>query len=192
MSRLRSTDDAVAHSSFIVQQSSLIFLVGYRGTGKSTVARLLAAQLGWEAVDADLLLEARAGRTIRQVFAEEGESGFREREAALLAEICRGQRQVVATGGGIVLRPENRERLREAGWVVWLTADALTLFQRLQADPATQERRPTLTVGGLAEIEQLLRVRNPLYHACADWTTSTVGRSPEEVVRVILDQWRLG
>src|SRR5207247_4598479 len=103
---------------------------------------LLADRLGWVAVDADAPLELRAGRTIRAIFAEEGEAGFREREAALLAEICRGQRQVVATGGGVILRADNRQRLREAGWGVGLTADAPTLWQRLQADPTTGDRRP--------------------------------------------------
>lgn len=169
-----------------------LFLIGYRGTGKSTVARLLAGQLGWDAVDADAILEARQGRSIRAVFAADGEAGFREHEASLLEELCRGRHQVVATGGGVILRADNRQRLREAGGVVWLTADASTLWQRLQGDPTTGERRPTLTVGGLEEIEQLLRVRHSLYDACADWTVSTVGRSPAEVVRAILDHWKLG
>jgi shikimate kinase len=164
----------------------VIFLVGYRATGKTTVARLLAKELGWDWVDADERLEQRCGRSIRQIFAEEGEAGFREHEAAVLEELCRCPRQVVATGGGVVLRAANRARLRAAGRVVWLTADAATIWARLQGDPATAERRPALTVGGLAEVEELLRVREPLYRACADLIVDTAERSPEEIVAHIL------
>src|SRR5262245_15865615 len=89
-----------------------IFLIGYRAPGKTTVARLLAGRLGWDWVDADQLLEERHARTIRQIFAEEGEPGFREKEAALVEELCGRRRHVVAMGGGVVLRPENRARLR--------------------------------------------------------------------------------
>jgi shikimate kinase len=166
----------------------LIFLIGYRGTGKSTVARLLAERLGWAWVDADALLEARHGRSIRQIFADEGEAGFREREAALLGELCGLRRHVVATGGGVVLRPQNRQRLREAGRVVWLTADPQTIWGRLQQDHTTAERRPALTVGGLAEIEELLRVREPWYRACAHVTVDTAGRSPADVTAAVLSQ----
>jgi shikimate kinase len=164
----------------------LIFLVGYRCTGKTTVARLLAERLGWNWLDADALLEEQAGRTIRALFADEGEAEFRRRESAVLADLCRCQRHVIATGGGVVLSPENRARLREAGTVIWLTADAETIWQRLQADVSTAERRPALTVGGLAEIQQLLQVREPLYRACAGWSVDTAGRPPEEVAERIL------
>src|SRR5262249_22263441 len=90
--------------SSILYSPSSIFLVGPRGSGKTTVARLLAEALGWAWLDADALLEERAGKSIRAVFEAEGEGGFRERESALLAELCGRQRHVVATGGGVVLR----------------------------------------------------------------------------------------
>lgn len=165
-----------------------IFLIGYRGTGKSTVARLLAERLQWSWVDADELLEARQGRSIRDIFAAEGEAAFRDMESALLVELCGRLRHVIATGGGVVLRAENRERLRAAGRCVWLTADATTIWQRLQADARTAERRPALTVGGRAEVEELLRAREPLYHACADLSVATAGRSPLEIVGAILQR----
>src|SRR5262249_35187521 len=105
---------------------AVIFLIGYRGSGKTTVARMLAQRLGWTWLDADEELERRAGRTIRTIFAEEGESGFRDREATLLEELAGRRECVVATGGGVVLRETNRQRLRTTGVIVWLTADAAT------------------------------------------------------------------
>src|SRR2546421_373945 len=99
---------------------SRIVLIGYRGTGKSTARRLLAARLGWHFLDADAELEARAGRTIADVFRAEGEPGFRDRESAVLAELVLVPDHVIATGGGVVLRPGNRELLKAAGFVAWL------------------------------------------------------------------------
>lgn len=167
---------------------SLIFLIGYRGTGKSTVARELARQLHWEWLDSDALLEEGAGRTIAEIFAEEGEPGFRELEAAILEGLCRQSKHVIATGGGVILRPENRARMRQAGWKVWLTADAATIWQRMQADATTACRRPALTVGGPEEVQELLRVREPLYRECADLTVDTVGRTPAEVAHLIQER----
>jgi shikimate kinase len=164
---------------------SRILLVGYRGSGKSTVARLLADLLGWASIDADDEIEHRAGMTIRQLFETEGEAGFRRRESAILGELCQLQDHVIATGGGVVLSAANREQLKRAGRVVWLTADVETIRDRMEKDHSTSERRPALTVGGRAEIEELLRVREPLYRAVADHIVDTSGRMPEEVVVAI-------
>jgi shikimate kinase len=170
---------------------SLIFLIGYRCTGKTTVARLMAQKLGWDWIDADHLLEARYGKSIRQIFAEDGEADFRDKEECIFAELCQRQRHVVATGGGVVLREINRQRMRAAGKVVWLTADAETIWQRLQTDPASAERRPPLTVGGLVEIKQLLKDRESLYRECSDLTVSTAGTSSEDVLSLILKKlWK--
>jgi shikimate kinase len=168
----------------------LIFLIGYRGTGKSTVARLLAQALRWQSLDVDEVIEAHSGRRIRQIFAEEGEAGFRRLEAEIFRSVCQSRHHVIATGGGVVLCEENRRLLRESGWTVRLTADAATLWQRTQVDPATLDRRPNLTVGGLAEIEELLRLREPFYRECASCTVDTANRTPEEVTAAILAQWK--
>jgi shikimate kinase len=167
------------------------FLIGYRGAGKTTVARLLAERLGWSALDMDEALEGCHGRSIRTIFAEEGEAGFRSKEAELLEQLCAARQQVIATGGGVVLLPENRQRLRAAGHVIWLTADPATLWQRLEADASTSERRPDLSVGGLAEVEQLLQARERWYRDCAHQIVSTAGHSPQEVADAIVDSWRM-
>jgi shikimate kinase len=167
-----------------------IALVGYRGTGKTTVARLLAGRLGWDWLDADVELEARCGRSIREVFAAEGEVGFRDREEAVLADLAGREATVLATGGGAVLREANRRRLGTMGLVVWLTADAETIAARLAGDASTACRRPDLTArGGLDEIRELLAAREPFYRSCAQLQVDTAGRQPENVADIILSHW---
>lgn len=165
----------------------LVFLIGYRGTGKTTVARLLAEKLAWAWRDADALLEERHGRDIRRIFAEEGEAGFRDKEAAILEELSKLNECIVATGGGVILRPENRALLRK-GRVVWLTASPEVLWQRVQTDALTSQRRPNLAQGGLGEIEELLRQRTPWYAGCADLTVDTESRTSDQVAEAIV-QW---
>jgi shikimate kinase len=160
-----------------------VFLIGPRGSGKTTIARLVAARLGWDWVDADDVLETRYGKSIRAIFAEEGETAFRDKEATVLAKLCGRRRCVVSTGGGVVVRQANRALLRASGYVVWLTADAETLWRRLQDDDG--ERRPALGVGGRAEVEEILRVRQPWYEECAHLTVQTEGKTPEALAEEI-------
>ena len=162
-----------------------IFLIGYRGTGKSTIAQLLAAGLGWSWCDADQVLEQHFGATIRRIFDDEGEAGFRAKESVILDDLSARRHCVIATGGGVVLRPENRTRLK-SGITIWLTADPSVIWRRLQGDAATAERRPDLAQGGLAEIEALLRVRQPMYQACADWAIDTTEHTPQQAAAQIL------
>lgn len=170
------------------QQS--VFLLGPRGSGKTTVGRLLATRLGWSFIDADELLETRAGRSVADIFAAEGEAGFRDREAALLTELATRSDCVIATGGGIVLRSANRQLLRDAGRCVWLTADAATLWTRIQADPTTAVRRPALTaLPGPAEVERLLAEREAFYREVAHQVVDA-SQSPDAVVSAILSAWR--
>ena len=164
--------------------TQIVYLIGYRGTGKTTTARRLADKLGWSWLDADEFLQARHGRSIREIFAEEVEKGFRDKEAALLRELSEYTEHIIATGGGVILRAENRALLKQ-GTVVWLQAPADVLWQRLQQDAATAESRPDLAQGGLAEIEELLRLRAPLYEECHDLAVNTAQRSPDQVAELI-------
>jgi shikimate kinase len=164
----------------------LIALIGPRGSGKTTLARLLADRLGWQWADADQVLEEQAGRRIRDIFAAEGETGFREREAAILRDLCRRRALVLATGGGVVVREENRALLRASARVIWLTADADTLWRRIEGDAASAGQRPALRGGGRAEVEEVLHTREPLYRACAHLKVTTAGRQPGEIVAEIL------
>jgi shikimate kinase len=163
-----------------------LFLIGLRGSGKTTAGRLVAAGLGWPFHDADAVLEAAAGRSIHDIFAADGEAHFRDLEERTLVELIAGGPAVIATGGGVVLREDNRRRMKTAGRVVWLTADADTLWQRILADPATADRRPNLSGGGREEVAELLRAREPLYRAVADLVVPVAGRSPEQIAGDIL------
>jgi shikimate kinase len=167
-----------------------LYLIGYRGSGKTTVARLVAEQAGLPWIDADDELERRAGKTIREIFAESGEAAFRDLETTVVQSLAKGPAQVVALGGGAILREQNRQAIGHSGKVVWLRASPETLRGRIEADATTSQRRPNLTSGGgLAEIEELLAVRTPLYAACADYVVDVDQKTPAEVAEVI-ESWR--
>ena len=165
----------------------VITLIGYRGSGKSTVAAPLAERLGWTWVDADAVLEERAGCTIRDIFAAEGEPGFRKRERNVISELLRRDRLVIAAGGGAVLNPDTRKEMRAAGPVVWLKASVAVLQSRIAADATSAARRPNLTTGGVNEIETLLAAREPLYRECATITIETDGLAAGEIVGKIVE-----
>lgn len=163
-----------------------IYLIGYRGSGKTTVARHLASMLWWNWLDADPHLEQQAGCSIREIFESEGETGFRDRESRVVAELALYSQLVVALGGGAVLREENRARLKASGKCAWLKASPELLWSRIQADPTTAERRPNLTAqGGPEEVARLLAERSPLYEECADLTVETDNRSPLAIATTI-------
>ena len=146
----------------------IITLIGYRGTGKSTVAIPLAKRIGWQAIDADAELERRAGRTIRQIFDTDGEPEFRRLERETLVDLLSRKNLVIAAGGGAILNPQTRADFKAAGPVVWLQASVETIDQRLYEDATTASRRPNLTKsGGREEIERLLAIREPLYRETA-------------------------
>lgn len=169
-----------------------IFLIGYRCSGKTTVGPLVAERLGWTFADADVLLEARAGKSIARIFADDGESHFRDLEEAELIELARSPNRVISTGGGAILREANRDRMRTRGFVAWLDAPAELLWERIQADPKSSRNRPNLTAaGGLQEVRTMLAVREPLYRATAH-AAFPADRSPESLADAIVQVWNGG
>jgi len=165
-----------------------VTLVGYRGSGKSTVARLLAGALRCDWHDADAALEHRQGCTIAEFIRTRGEPSFRDAEAAILRELLQDHPGVVATGGGVVLREDNRVALRQAGRpVVWLRVTADVARGRLAADPATVDRRPALTgADPIAEVAAAIEAREPLYREVADLVVEVDDLTPEQAVEIIL------
>ena len=163
-----------------------IFLIGYRGSGKTTVARLLAPELQFDWVDSDQEIELRTGKSIAAIFSEQGEEVFRELETEVLVELCQREKTVVALGGGCIVRARNRELIATAGPAVWLTAPVHILGDRLQEDSRTASMRPDLTsTGGAGEIEVILQQRIGLYRQSATWEVDTEDKSPAEVVAAI-------
>jgi shikimate kinase len=166
-------------------------LIGCRGTGKSTVGRIVALRLDRTFLDADLEIETRAGRSIPAIFAGWGEPIFRDWEERVLAEVTLSNpAAILATGGGAVLREANRRRIREFGFVVWLTAPPSELARRLEADRRSLDQRPALTVAGtLEELAPILEARSPLYQGLADAVIETGDKSPHDVADAILSSW---
>jgi shikimate kinase len=143
-----------------------VTLIGFRGSGKSTVGAELATRLGWRFMDADSVLEERLACTIGEYIVRDGMAGFRRQESECLRSILASQDAIVlATGGGVILAPENREALRQSGGlVVYLEATVATVQERLRLD----RTRPSLTgLGVVAEVPQLLAERAPLYQELA-------------------------
>jgi shikimate kinase len=164
-----------------------IALIGYRGTGKTTVAQVLARQLGWDWIDSDVEIELQAGKSIAAIFADDGEPAFRDLEAAAVVELCSRERTILALGGGVILREVNRQRLKSCQAVVWLKASVDTLADRIFGDPTTAGRRPNLTNhGGRNEIEQVLAQREPIYRGCATLEVDTDSKEPAEIADEIL------
>lgn len=162
--------------------SSPVFLIGFRGTGKTSVARELAARLNCNWLDADDVIEQRAGKSIAEIFADDGEAAFRDMESRVVEDLSGQAGLIVSLGGGAVLRESNRGAICGAGPVVWLTASVDSIVARLAADGSTASRRPNLTpTGGRAEIESLLNQRMPLYRECATLIVDTEGKTVAQV-----------
>ncbi|MBA3686423.1 MAG: shikimate kinase [Planctomycetes bacterium] len=168
-------------------------LVGYRASGKTTLGRLAAARVGWPFADSDKLIETQAGRPIAEIFASEGEAGFRDRETAALAKALDSDRALLlATGGGAILRPENRALIKErGGLVVYLRVAPDILAARLRANV---NGRPSLTGKDPAdEVTEVLAVREPLYEEIANATLSADSGLADCLVRLMAlveNHWR--
>lgn len=167
-----------------------IFLIGPMGSGKTTLGRRVAESLGREFIDLDDELEARCGVEVAVIFEIEGEAGFREREHALLAEVAEGRGRVIATGGGSVLREDNRQVLRNNGLVVWLKASVAQQLKRLERD----RRRPLLAAPDRKErLTRMAEQRNPLYASVADLVFESrnlpLARMAKALEQTLKDHW---
>jgi len=168
-----------------MQHAGNIYLVGMMGSGKTTVGRTLARRLKLRFIDSDHEIEAHCGVKIPVIFEIEGEAGFRAREAQAIAELTALQGIVLATGGGVVILPENRRRLAERGTVVYLRATPEHLYERVRQD----RNRPLLAAPDpLARLRELYRSRDPLYRAVADLVVDTGRQSVQVLARGLLEQ----
>jgi shikimate kinase len=162
---------------------SHLLLIGFMGAGKSTVGRLAADRLELPFVDLDTLVQDRGGRSVRQIFEQEGEPAFRAMEAAALESLESMSPSVVACGGGVVLSDANRLRLKRLGTVVYLRVTAAETLARVGDDGT----RPLLAgAGGALVASRLLEAREALYSAVADAVVDTVDRTPEEVAEQVV------
>jgi len=161
-----------------------IVLIGYRGTGKSTVGRLLAAQLGRELVSTDAEIVKRAQCTIPEIVAQQGWDYFRDLESDICRELASRDQLVIDTGGGAILRAQNVEALKKDGTIFWLTASVETIAKRIGSD----NQRPSLTEtkSFVDEIQDVLRERMPKYQAAADHIIATDDRSINQLVETLL------
>ncbi len=159
-----------------------IFLIGYRCTGKTSASKILAESLNWDYIDADVLLVEEEGRSIADIVADEGWASFRKKEKALMKRICEMDKRVIATGGGVILDPENVENMRKSGPVIWLKASPDIIKARIVQDQTTEEYRPSLTSKGLLEeIEEILNERYDLYKGAMTFSLDTDTLSIEDI-----------
>lgn len=164
-----------------------VFLVGPMGAGKTTVGKLLAANLKMPFFDTDREIEERSGADISWIFDVEGEEGFRERECLILDELSQQSPVLLATGGGIVLREENRQILRSRGFVVYLSATVEQQIDRTSRD----RKRPLLQTDNPGEvIKNLMEIRDPLYRSVADLIEPTNESSPRTMAKDLADKVR--
>lgn len=160
-----------------------IYLVGPMGTGKTAVGKTLARLVGAPFVDSDAEIERHAGVDIPYIFEQEGEAGFRRRESEVLAELCSREPLVLATGGGSILATENRQVLKDTGVVVFLHTSIAQQLQRV----GSGRGRPMLNGADMVQrLEELGRIREPLYREIADVTLCTDGRRVAKVAELIL------
>jgi shikimate kinase len=160
-----------------------LVLIGFMGSGKSAIGRVVARRLRFRFVDTDALIVKQAGQPISAIFAESGEEHFRELETEVLQSLRNVRQSVIATGGGVVVKPRNHAILRELGFVVWLTASEDVIFERVSRN----SKRPLLqTENPRATISEMLAVRRPLYEAAAAWSLDTTTRSHDNSAEAVI------
>ncbi|MCI8859404.1 MAG: shikimate kinase [Lachnospiraceae bacterium] len=159
-----------------------IYLIGFMGTGKSTVSRCLANKLGYEEIDTDAQIVERYHQSIAEIFAAQGEQRFRDMETELLQELCKEKDKIISCGGGMALRKENVILMRQNGTVVLLTAEPETIFSRVQNDNG----RPILNENMSVDyIQELLGQRFPYYEEAGEIVIATDRRLPEDIAEEI-------
>jgi shikimate kinase len=164
-----------------------IVLIGFMGSGKTSIGRLVAHRLGFQFIDTDAIIVERAGMQVADIFARHGEDWFRDQESAALRSLGVLNRAVVSTGGGVVLRDENRTQLRELGFVAWLTANEDVLFERVSRN----KKRPLLhTSDPRATIHELLTKRRPLYEETAQFTVDSSDLNHEAAADLLIAEAR--
>lgn len=162
-----------------------LVLIGFMGTGKSSIGKYLAQKLGKTFIELDKEIMERAGKAITAIFAEDGEEAFRQLEAQLVEEWSLQDNLVISTGGGVVLKKENISNLRKKGLLICLEAEPEVIFKRIEKDTG----RPLLAVDNpLEKIKELLAKRAPFYQV-ADYTLDTTNLSPEETGEHIIGFW---
>ncbi len=165
-----------------------IALVGFMGTGKTAVGKLLAKKLGKEFIELDALIEEKAGKSIPEIFRQDGEIAFRQLEIEVTESIAGRKNTVIACGGGVVLNTINIDRLRRDCVIIHLTAAPSVILKRTAAD---RDSRPLLAAGDRSQqIERLLKYRQPFYERAADITVNTSRLKVEEVIGMIIDKLR--
>jgi shikimate kinase len=166
-----------------------LFLIGYRCSGKTTIGKSIAEAIGWLFVDADTMLVRECGKPIKDIVDTEGWDAFRRVERSTLKQICTTDRQVVATGGGVVLDAENVTAMQASGTIIWLGATAETIQKRMLQDKNTGDFRPALTdKGRMAEIEDMLLKRNPYYDSACDFSIHTDNVPVNEISAIIIQR----
>ncbi len=165
-----------------------LILIGYRGTGKSTVARILASRLGWKTVSTDALIIERAQIPIPEIVSKFGWDYFRDLETTVCQELKEKDHFIIDTGGGAILRDANVQTLKPSGMVFWLTASIEMISHRIGGD----SQRPALTSGKtfIEEIAEVLKERTPKYQAAADFIVETDTRTAAQVADQVLSQFQ--
>lgn len=164
-----------------------IVLVGFMGSGKTTIGRLIAQRLGFQFVDSDAVIVERAGMQVAEIFSKHGEAWFRDSESSTLESLHVLQRSVISTGGGAVLREHNRPLLRQLGFVVWLTASEDVIFERISRN----KKRPLLqTPNPRQTVHDLLEQRRDIYAEVAQFTVETTHLSHEKAAETVISEAR--
>lgn len=162
-----------------------IFLIGFMGSGKSTIASCLAENYGMEIIEMDQLIVEREGMSIPDIFAQKGEPYFRDAETNLLIEIQSEENKVVSCGGGVVLREKNREEMKKGGKIVLLNAKPETILERVKDD----DNRPLLRGNKNVEfISNMMEQRRPKYENAADFVIQTDGKAADEICNEIFEK----